>query len=122
MKIILLFVIATCSLDLFAETLDRKIDSIFKAQIGFVERNDYKGFISNGSAEFKKITLSDFNKVEQQLLGRFKTGHVETFLTTLSQDGYLVYLWKITFKDKRNDVLAKMIIGKDDKILGFWLQ
>lgn len=122
MKRVLLLILMVCSFDLFAENLDKKVDAIFKAQIGFVAKNDYKGFISNGSDDFKKnITLEAYNKVGQQVLSSFKNGHEEVFLTTLKQDGYLTYLWKITFKNKSSDLTARMTLDKDDKVSGFWL-
>jgi hypothetical protein len=41
-----------------------------------------------------------------------------TFLTTLNQQDYAVYAWKVTFKDARDDLLATLFI-KDGKVSGF---
>ncbi|MEH2102821.1 MAG: hypothetical protein V7K76_24360 [Nostoc sp.] len=38
----------------------------------------------------------------------------------LKQQGYQVYLWKLTFLDGGDDVLARLSL-KDGKIGGFWL-
>ena len=43
------------------------------------------------------------------------------FLTSLKQQGYAVYLWKLTFKDGKDDHLARMAV-KDGKVGGFWIQ
>lgn len=122
MRSFLFLILLICSFNLFAENPEKKIDALLEYQITSLTRNDYKSFILNGSDEFKKITIQDFAKVVQQLSGRLTKGHEEIFLTVLNQDGYLVHVWKVTFKDKGNDILAKMIVGKDDKVLGFWLQ
>jgi hypothetical protein len=41
-----------------------------------------------------------------------------TFLTTLNQQDYVVYAWKVTFKDTRDDLLVTLLI-KDGKAYGF---
>lgn len=123
MKKFLLLILIICSFDLFAENLDKKVENLFKEEINFVVKDDYKGFVSNGTAEFKKvITPKMFSDVSKQVLERFKIGHEEVFLTTLRKGGHFVYLWKISFKDNGDDIIAKMVLEKGDKISGFWLQ
>jgi hypothetical protein len=38
----------------------------------------------------------------------------------LNQQGYTVYLWKLEFKDGKDDVLVTMAV-RDGKVGGFWL-
>lgn len=123
MKKILVLTVFACSLNLFAEVLDKKIETLFKAEINSVVKDDYKGFISNGTEEFKKgITPKMFADVSKQVLNRFKIGHEENYLTSLKKGGHTIYVWKITFKDKGDDIIANMVLDKGDKISGFWLQ
>ena len=42
-------------------------------------------------------------------------------LTSLNQQGFTVYLWKLEFNDNNDDVLATIAL-KDGKVSGFWLR
>jgi hypothetical protein len=59
--------------------------------------------------------------VSRQLAARLKQGYHATFLGQLDQQGYTVYLWKLSFDDKKDDHLVKMAV-KDGKVGGFWVQ
>lgn len=122
MKHLLFLFLLSISVSSFAGTTDKKVEELLKNEITAIEKNDFKAFVSNGTEVFKRLPLANFKSVVQQLSERFKKGHETIFLTTLNHDKTVVYLWKITFKDKGNDVVANMILDKENKILGFWLQ
>ncbi len=100
---------------------EQSVQRTFTSLINAVEQNNYTQFISLGNAAFKEgITKQIFTQVSGQLAPRIKKGYSAVFLGNLKQQGYQVYLWKLTFFDGGDDVLARLSL-KDGKIGGFWL-
>ncbi|WP_445638478.1 DUF3887 domain-containing protein [Nostoc sp. DSM 114161] len=100
---------------------EQSVQKTFTSLINAVEQNNYTQFISQGNATFKEgITKQTFTQVSGQLAPRLKKGYSAVFLGNLKQQGYQVYLWKLTFVDGSDDVLARLSL-KDGKIGGFWL-
>jgi len=87
-----------------------------------VQTNDYDSFVADGTAAVKSgITKQMVEGLSAQLSPRMKQGYEIAFLGDLKQQGCQVRLWKLTFKDGGDDILAKLVL-KDDKVAGFWLQ
>ncbi|MBD2611438.1 MAG: hypothetical protein RMY62_024285 [Nostoc sp. ZfuVER08] len=100
---------------------EQSVQKTFTSLINAVEQNNYNQFISQGNAAFKEaVTKQTFTQVSGQLAPRLKKGYSLVFLGNLNQQGYQVYLWKLTFKDSGDDILARLSL-KDGKIGGFWL-
>ncbi|WP_242051442.1 hypothetical protein [Nostoc sp. FACHB-280] len=100
---------------------EQSVQKTFTNLINAIEQNNYTQFISQGSPDFKKgLTKQIFTHVSEQLAPRLKKGYTSVFLTKLNQQGYQVYLWKLSFKDGSDDILARLSL-KDAKIAGFWL-
>ncbi|PHJ54472.1 hypothetical protein VF14_34950 [Nostoc linckia z18] len=100
---------------------EQSVQKTFISLINAVEQNNYNQFISQGNAAFKEaVTKQTFTQVSGQLAPRLKKGYSLVFLGNLNQQGYQVYLWKLTFKDSGDDILARLSL-KDGKIGGFWL-
>jgi hypothetical protein len=94
------------------------LDKILKA----TEDNDYTNFVAEGDAAFKAgITPEMVQGVSIQVSPRMKKGYECSYLGELNQRGFKMYLWKLTFKDGGDDVLAKLVV-KDGKVSGAWLQ
>jgi hypothetical protein len=100
--------------------LEESVQKTFASLINAIAQNNYTQFISQGDAAFKQgITKQKFTQVHRQFAPRFVKGYSAVFLTKLNQQGYQVYLWKLTFKDGGDDILARLVL-KDGKIGGFW--
>jgi hypothetical protein len=94
------------------------LDKILKA----TEDNDYASFVAEGDAGFKAgITPQMLEGVSAQVSLRMKKGYECAYLGELNQQGFKFYLWKLSFKDGGDDVLAKLAL-KDGRISGAWLQ
>lgn len=94
------------------------LDKLMKA----VEANDYDSFVADGTAEVKAtLTKQMLEGVSAQMAPRMKTGCDATYLGELKQRGCKVYLWKLSYKDGGDDILARLSL-KDGKIAGFLLQ
>lgn len=100
---------------------EQSIQKTFINLINAIKENNYAKFTSQGNDAFKEaITKQIFTQVNGQLAPRIKKGYSAVFLGKLNQQGYQVYLWKLSFQDGNDDVLARLSL-KDGKIGGFWL-
>jgi hypothetical protein len=87
-----------------------------------VEANDYAAFLTDASPEVKAgITKQMLEGVSVQVAPHMQQGYEVAYFGNLTQQGCGVYLWKLTYRDKRDDTLAKLVI-KDGQVAGFWLQ
>ncbi|WP_235526408.1 hypothetical protein [Nostoc piscinale] len=100
---------------------EQSVQKTFTNLINALEQNNYTNFISQGNPAFKEgLTKQIFTHVSEQLAPRLKKGYSSVFLTKLNQQGYQVYLWKLSFKDGSDDIVARLSL-KDAKVAGFWL-
>ncbi len=109
-----------------AETLTAQapesMESTFRKMLAAIQSNSYEDFVAPGDAMFKAgMTKETLEDVSRQLAARLKQGYQGLFLNSLNQQGYVVYLWKLAFKDGKDDHLVKMAV-KDGKVGGFWIQ
>ena len=106
----------------FAEEAPQDANSIVKILLTATESGNYSDFQQPGDAAFQAgITKEMFSKVSQQLAPVLKGGYELFFLTSLTQQGFHVYLWKITPKTSNDQFIVKLVL-KDGKASGFWIQ
>ena len=118
---ILAAIIMTATLA-FAEEAPQDANSIVKILLTATESGNYSDFQQSGDAAFQSgITKEMFSKVSQQLAPVLKSGYELSFLTSLTQQGFNVYLWKITPKTSKDQFIVKLVL-KDGKASGFWIQ
>jgi hypothetical protein len=100
---------------------DREVETIFKNLMLALQENNYDNFIAPGNAAFKEgLTKEMLDSVSKSLSERMVAGYSTIFLGELKQQGYQVYLWKITFTDGGDNLLARLSL-KDGKVGGFWI-
>lgn len=106
-----------------AEKNNRTVENAALSQLmQALSQNDFEGFISNGSPQFKRgITKSAFNSVVKQLGNLIQSGYKAEYLAELNQQGNKVHLWKISYKKNNEHTLAKLVLV-ENKVAGFWLQ
>ena len=97
---------------------ERTLDTLLTA----IATNNYDILVSNAAPALKtRITKETFAQVSTQLSPRLKKGYKPQYLGSLKQQGVEVFLWKITFQDGGDDMLARMVI-QEGKVAGFWFQ
>lgn len=97
-------------------------ETSLKRMLAALESGSYDEFLWDAEEPFRQaLKRTTFDAVAAQMAPRLRGGYALTYLGTLSQVGYAVNLWKITFKDGKDDVLAK-ISTKGGKVGGFYLQ
>jgi hypothetical protein len=84
-----------------------------------IQSKSYDRFVANGDARFRSgFTQKMFEELSTRLGPRMQQGYSISFLTTLHQQDYVVYVWKLAFKDGKDDYLVTMFI-KNANVSGF---
>ena len=97
---------------------ERTLDTLLTA----IATNNYDVLVANAAPALKtRITKETFAQVTTQLSPRLKKGYKPQYLGSLKQQGVEVFLWKITFQDGGDDMLARLVI-QENKVAGFWFQ
>ena len=105
-----------------AQQAPAEIEATLKQMLAATENRKLDAFVAQGDASFRTdITPPMFNGYSAQVGPRLKKGYTTTFLSTLRQEGYVVYIWKLEFKDGGDDMLFSLAI-KDGKVGGFFLR
>jgi len=87
-----------------------------------IATNNYDTLVANAAPALKtRITKETFTQVSTQMSPRLKKGYKLQYLGSLKQQGVEVFLWKITYPDGGDDLLARLVI-QEDKVAGFWFQ
>ena len=116
---ILLF--SSCAMAYSAETAPKEAQSVFDALIAATADQDYAAFQAQGNPAFQKaIGKGMFDQVCAQVSANLKAGFKASYLASLRQRGYTVYMWKIEMNDGGNDILAKLTL-EGGKASGFFL-
>lgn len=106
-----------------AEEAPARAQTIFGNLMNSVQTNNYQGMLIGGSEAFQKGLTQDMAaKVSAQLSPRMQEGYTAQYLTNMHQAAYDVYLWKLSFRDGKDDLLAKVVIDKDSRVAGFWIE
>jgi hypothetical protein len=105
----------------FAQT-QQEMETTMKNMLAAVQTRSLQNFIAQGDASFQQaMTQKMLDDVSAQLAPRLSQGYTSTFLATVNQQGYTVYLWKVVFKDGKDDRVITMAV-KDGKVGGFFLR
>jgi len=98
------------------------MDATLKTMLSAVQAGSVADFVAPADASFKAgMNQAMFDQMRSQLAPRLAQGYTTMFLGTLNQRGVVVYLWKIQFKDGKDDRLVTMAVN-DGKVVGFFLQ
>jgi hypothetical protein len=102
--------------------VDPGVQKKFDKVIDAIKTKNRDPIVADGTEEVKKgVTQELMDSLEKQLGPRFKAGFESTYLCELKQSGHQVHLWKLTFKDKGDDLLFRMVL-KDGKVASFVFQ
>jgi hypothetical protein len=98
------------------------MDRTLNAMLDALQSGSLPDFIAPGDAAFQSgMNQQMLEQVRTKLAPRLKQGYTSTFLGTLHQEGYTIYLWKLGFKDGLDDRLITMAV-KEGKVAGFFLR
>lgn len=105
-----------------AATNGPSTEGILNTLLAAIVTNNYDVLVANAAPALKtRITKETFTQVSTQLSPRLKKGYKPQYLGSLKQQGVEVFLWKITYQDGGDDMLARLVI-QENKVAGFWFQ
>jgi len=97
---------------------ERTVNTLLTA----IATNNYGTLVASAAPALKaRITEDTFRRVSTQLSPRLKKGYKLQYIGDLKQQGVDILLWKITFQDGGDDLLARLVI-QEDRVAGFWFQ
>lgn len=98
------------------------MEATLKSMLSAVQAGSVAEFVASGDESFKAgMNQGMFGQMRAQLAPRLAQGYTATFLGTLNQRGVVVYLWKLRFKDGKDDRLVTMAVNAG-KVVGFAMQ
>ena len=86
-----------------------------------VAKNDYESFTADGTADFAAIDQAQFVQVSESLAPRLQKGYSVEYLGNLQQQGLDISVWKVSFQDGGDDLLATLNV-QDGQVGGFYLR
>ena len=97
------------------------VQKTFDKLVAAVKAGDRDAFLAEATDALKQATTPQVMAGLSKLGSRLGKGYKATYLCQLKQEGYQVHLWKVTFKDERDDVVIRVVL-KDGKVAGFVTQ
>lgn len=98
------------------------METTFKNMMAALQSGSLADFMAPGDASFQSgMNQAMLDSVRSRMAPRMSAGYTSTFLGTLVQEGYIIYLWKLSFKDGLDDRLITIAV-KDGKVAGFVLR
>jgi len=94
----------------------------FEKLLAAMEAKDRAAFVENATDAVRDGTTEAVMAAIADKVGkRLQQGHQATYLCQLKQLAHEVHLWKISFQDGGDDLVARMVL-KDGKLAGFFFQ
>lgn len=103
-------------------TAEPAVERVMNTMLGAIQNNSLRDFSAAGDPAFQSgMTQETLDSVRQVLASRLAQGYTSTFLASLKQQGFTIYLWKLEFKDNNDDVLVTIAM-QNGRVGGFWLR
>jgi|SRR5579864_3640380 len=98
------------------------VQAIFEKLIGAIKTNNRNAFAAVGTEEVKQgMTREAMDGLSKGLGPRLQEGYEAIYLCQLKQAGHQAHLWKLSFKDRGDDIVVRIVL-EAGKVSGFFLQ
>jgi hypothetical protein len=95
-------------------------DGTIRKMFDAIKSNSYDQFMAEADGKFKTFfTAQMFEGLSRQLGPKLQQGYSLTFLTTLKQQDYVVYAWKLVPVAFAKDDYIVTLFTRDGKVSGF---
>lgn len=84
-------------------------------------QGNYQAFVGQGTPEFAALGEAQFTQVANAIGPRLQKGYTVEHLGNLRQQGLDISVWKVSFKDQGDDLLATLNV-RDGRVGGFFLR
>ena len=103
-------------------TPDTQTAGFFDGLIAALRTGNHGHFIASGDDSFRNgITPEAVARIGNELQPRFVAGHDAAYLGQLRDRGTQVSLWKLTFHDGGDDLLARLCV-RHGRVAGFLIR
>lgn len=86
-----------------------------------IAEENHQEFISEGTPEFAALGEPEFTQVARAIAPRLKQGYDVEYLGNLRQQGLEISVWKVSFEDNGDDLLATLNV-QNGRVGGFFLR
>ena len=105
-----------------APKADSSVQKTFDKLLNAIKAKDREAFVAEATDAVKKETTPEaMDALEKHVGSRLKGGFEATYLCQVKKGGIQVYLWKLTFKDGGDDLVALMAL-QDAKVASLHFQ
>jgi hypothetical protein len=112
-----------CASQARAQIVPAGADALFRKELAAIRSGSYDDFMADAAPTFKAaITKAAFDTLSASLRPRFEIGYTTEYLTDMQKGGGVVHLWKLGFKDGKDDLLVALVVDANGKVGGFLLQ
>ncbi len=97
-------------------------DGVLRHMLQAISNSDYDRFLDHAEGLFKaRFFRHDLTALAKDLAPRLRAGFDLESLGPLRREGHTTFIWKLTFRNGGDDLLASLSLA-DDKVVGFFLQ
>ena len=96
------------------------LEDMMKRMLSAAQANALDEFVAQADPSAKIGMTRQMQDINRELGPRIKQGYVATYWGKLNQEGYEVHVWKLEFRDGKDDYLVTLA-AKDQKVAGMWV-
>ena len=96
------------------------LEDTMKRMLAAAQANALDEFVAQADPLAKIAMTKQMQEINQELGPRIQQGYVATYWGRLNQGGYEVHVWKLEFRDGKDDYLVT-VAAKDRKVVGMWV-
>jgi len=96
------------------------LEDLMKRMLSAAQANALDEFVAQADPSAKIGMTRQMQDINRELGPRIKQGYVATYWGSLNQEGYEVHVWKLEFRDGKDDYLVTLA-AKNQKVAGMWV-
>lgn len=88
-----------------------------------IAKNDYESFMSSAAPSVREgISEDKFRGVSAQIAMKYNYNESDlSYMGAIDKDKFVMTLWKLAI-DGESEMLVKVVVDENDKLVGFWLE
>jgi hypothetical protein len=113
------FIVAAMTPAAFAQ-VPQGMEETMKRMLSAAQVNALDDFVAQADPAARGGMTKQMQDINQEVGPRIKQGYVATYWGSLKQGGYEVHVWKLDFRDGKDDYLVTLAV-RDRKVAGMWV-
>lgn len=96
------------------------VEETMKRMLSAAQANALDDFVAQADPVARSGMTKQMQDINHEVGPRIKAGYAATYWGRLSQGGYEVHVWKLDFRDGKDDYLVTLAV-RDGKVAGMWV-